>query len=82
MLAVSGPTVWLPPPAALLPLQPPLATQLVALMLDQLRRLVPPLLTLVGVAASDIVGAGAGGCVTVTDVEFDAEPPLPEQVSV
>ena len=51
-------------------------------MLDQLRRLVPPLLTLVGVAASDIVGAGAGGCVTVTDVEFDAEPPLPEQVSV
>ena len=74
--------IWLPPPAALLPLQQPLATQLEALVLDHTCRLVLPLETVVGFATSETVGAGAGGCVTVTDAEPVIEPPSPEQVKV
>lgn len=62
MLAVSAPVDWLPL-VALLPLQPPEAVQLVALLEFQARVDDPPSLTAVGFALS--VTDGAGG-VTVT----------------
>ena len=45
------------------PLQAPVAEQLVALVVDQVKVLLPPADTLVGEALKAIVGAGAGGAV-------------------
>lgn len=68
------------PVRPLLPLQPPVAVQLLALVVDQLRVEDPPLTTDAGVAVSDTVGCGAGLTVTVTDCAAEV-PPL-VQVSV
>jgi hypothetical protein len=62
-----------------LPLQPPEALQEVALVEDQVRVEVAPLLTVVGLALKVTVGAGV---VTVTVADCDALPPLPVQVKV
>lgn len=54
----------------MLPLQPPLAVQLVALVLDQVKVLLWPLDTVVGLADKETVGAGVGGgglALVVTD---------------
>jgi hypothetical protein len=72
----SGPTDWLPE-TDLLPVQPPEAMQLVAFWLDQVSVLEPLALTLVGLAASMIVGAAT----TETVTERDALPPVPVQPS-
>jgi hypothetical protein len=68
------------PVRPLAPLQPPLAVQLAAFVADQPRVEAPPLTTDDGVAVSETVGGGAALTVTVTD--WDADPPLPVQVSV
>jgi len=66
LLAVSAPVLALPV-SGRLPLQPPLALQLVAFADDQLRVALPPLSTLLGLAPSETVGAGGGGgALTVT----------------
>jgi hypothetical protein len=62
------------------PLHPPDAAQEVALVELQARVEALPLLTLVGLALNDTVGAG--GAETVTVADCDAEPPVPVQVSV
>jgi hypothetical protein len=62
VLAVSSAVAW-EPLAARVPLHPPEATQEVALLEDQVRIDVPPLLTVVGLALSVTEGAGV---VTVT----------------
>ena len=56
------------------PLQGPEAAQLVADVEDQVSVVLPPLVTLLGFAASDTVG---GLAVTETVAELDAEPPGP-----
>ncbi len=64
--AVSAP-VLAEPEVARLPLQAPLALQLVASLDDQVRFELPPLVTEVGLALSETVGAGVVGVdVTVT----------------
>ena len=61
------------------PVQPPLAVQEVAFVLDQVRVELPPEEMVVGLADSVTVGAGA----TVTVVlAGDVVPPAPVQVSV
>lgn len=60
LVTVSAPVLALPETGRL-PLQPPLAVQLVALFDDQLRVELPPLSTLLGFALSDTLGAGGGG---------------------
>ena len=64
----------------LLPLQPPLAVQLVALVDDQVSVELSPAWMDNGFAAR--VSVGAGGADTVTVTRFDALPPSPVQVSV
>ena len=64
-----------------MPLQPPLAVQLVALIEDQLRVLVCPEAMLAGLAPKVIVG-GAGVAPTVTVADWLVVPPVPVQVSV
>jgi len=71
---------WLPL-VALLPLQPPEAVQLVALVELQLRVEEPPLTTEVGLAVIVTVG-GAGGVPTETVTVWLALPPAPEQANV
>jgi hypothetical protein len=61
------------------PLQPPEALQVVALVEDQVNVEAAPLLTVVGLALNVTVGAGV---VTVTVADWDALPPVPVQVSV
>lgn len=61
------------------PLQPPEAEQLVALVEDHVSTELAPLATVVGLAASVTVGAGA---VTVTVAVRAALPPGPVQVRV
>lgn len=68
------------PLVGLLPDQPPLAVQLVALVEVQLRFVDWFVTTDVGSAVRLTVGAG--GAVTVTDALALPEPPAPEQVSV
>jgi len=82
VLAVSAP-VDCEPDVALVPLQPPDAVQALALVDDQLKLAAPPLVTDVGLAASDSVGAGGGGgvLVTVTVTDWVTLPPAPVQVS-
>ena len=65
------------PLVALLPLQAPLALQLVALVEDQVRVEPEPLFTEVGLAEMLTVGAGGGGAFTVTVADWLAEPPDP-----
>jgi hypothetical protein len=67
------------PLGAIVPFQPPDATQEVALVEDHVNVEVPPLVTVVGLAVRVTVGAGV---VTVTVVDCDALPPLPVQVSM
>jgi hypothetical protein len=76
-LVVSAP-VDCEPLAALLPDQAPEAVQEVALVADQVNVDLPPLATVLGLAAKVTVGAGE-----VTDTVDDcvALPPLPVQVS-
>ena len=69
------------PLIALLPVHAPLASQDMALVLDQLSVLLPPELMLVGVAVKLTVGRGATA-VTVMAAVCDAVPPLPLHVSV
>jgi len=68
------------PDVAFVPAQPPDAVQLVALLADQLRVVVPPDSTEVGVAVKLIDGTGGG--VTWTCVTWAAVPPGPVHVSV
>lgn len=76
--AVSAPLDCVPM-VALVPVQPPEAVQLVALI--ELHASVEdcPLFTLAGFAVNETVGAGG---VTTTGTVWLAEPPAPEQVSV
>jgi hypothetical protein len=60
------------------PLQPPDAVQEVALVADQVSFEVAPLLTVLGLAASDTAG---GVLVTETDADFVVLPPVPVQVN-
>jgi len=77
-LTVSAPVDW-EPLTALLPDQAPEAVQEVALAADQVNVELPPLATVLGLAAKVTVGAGE-----VTDTVDDcvALPPLPVQVSL
>lgn len=71
------------PLVALVPVQPPLAVHVVALVEDQVRELLPPAATDAGLVDSATVGAGGGGGgVTVTVTEAVPVPPVPEQFSV
>jgi hypothetical protein len=63
------------PVVAFVPLQPPEARQLVALVLDQLRVLEAPLATVVGLAVKVRVGAGLGAPVTVSTAPLEAVVP-------
>ena len=76
-LAVRAP-VDCEPLAALVPDQEPEAVQEVALVADQVSVELPPLATVLGLAAKVIVGAGE---VTETVADCDALPPVPVQVS-
>jgi hypothetical protein len=67
------------PAVASAPLQPPEAVQAVALVDDQVRADVAPLLTVAGFAVRVTAGAGV---VTDTVADCAALPPLPLQVSV
>ena len=57
----------------------PDAVQAVAWVVDQVRFELPPLVTVLGLAAREIVGAGAGE-LTVTVADCVALPPEPVQV--
>lgn len=63
-----------------LPDQPPLAWQLVALLLDQVSRVLEPLVTLLGLALRLRAGAGSGAASTVTRKVALSLPPGPVQV--
>ena len=82
VVAASGPTTT---PVALLvgwvPVQPPEAVQLVALVELHVSVEEPPLATLVGFAVS-VTDGGGGGAETVTVAVCDALPPGPVQSSV
>ncbi len=66
------------PLVLLAPVHPPLAVQLVALVVDQVRVLLWPVAMVSGLAVSVTVGAGT----TVTVTDFPALPPEPVQVRV
>jgi hypothetical protein len=72
---VNGPTAE-EPETARAPVQSPLATQLVALVLLQAKVELPPLATLSGDAENVSVGAAAGAC-TITVTLADPLPPVP-----
>lgn len=65
LVLVSDPVLALPA-VGRLPLQPPLAVQLVALLEDQFRVALPPVTTVFGLTVSVSVGAGGGGALTMT----------------
>lgn len=75
-MAAVGETLLLPL-VALAPDQPPLAVQLVALVLDQVKVELDPVVIWVGLAVSVTVGFGAA---TVTVTFSEVEPPAPVQV--
>ncbi len=77
---VSAPVLAVPD-VALEPLQAPLAVQLLAFVDDQVSVELAPLVTDVGLAAIDTVGAGVTGT-AATDVDALAEPPSPEQLKL
>lgn len=62
------------------PLQPPEAAQPVALVELQVNVVVPLYLTVLGVALNAVMVTG--GALTVTFVDCEAFPPVPEQESV
>jgi len=66
------------PEVAFVPVQSPLAVQLVAFVLLHVNVELPPLDTLVGETLSVSVGA-AGGCCTVTVAVAEFDPPVPLQ---
>ena len=66
------------PVSALVPDQDPEAVQAVALVADQVSVELPPLATVLGLAARLMVGKG---CVTETVADCAALPPVPVQVS-
>jgi hypothetical protein len=78
VLALRAPVDWLPF-VALTPDQPPEAVHAVAFLVDHERVALEPLVTVLGLAASVIVGAGAD---TDTVADCAAVPPAPVQVSV
>jgi len=63
-----------------LPVHAPEAVHVVALVEDQLKVVLPPLVTLEGLALKFTVGAG--GAVTDTVTDCVADPPAPVQVAV
>ncbi len=65
MAAVRAPVAW-EPLVAIVPVQPPDAVQVVALLEVQVNVVLLPLDTLLGLALNDTLGAGADA-VTVTD---------------
>jgi hypothetical protein len=67
------------PLVGMLPDQPPVAAQAVALVEDHDRVELPPLVTVAGLALRETVGAGV---VTVTVADCAALPPVPVHVSV
>jgi hypothetical protein len=69
------------PDAPLVPVHPPDAVQLLALVDDQLNVDVPPLATCAGFALIEIVGKG-GVALTATVAVLVSVPPAPVQVSV
>jgi hypothetical protein len=73
------PAVPAEPLVASLPFQPPEALQEVALLEDQVKVDLPPLLTVVGFALNVTVGAAFA---TATVAVCEAVPPLPIQVSM
>jgi hypothetical protein len=77
VVAVRFPVAWLPL-VGLVPLQPPEAAQLVALVVVQLRVEDAPLTSDVGFAARVTTGTGS----TVTVADWLAEPPGPVQARV
>jgi hypothetical protein len=79
VFAVSAP-VLAEPDVPFAPLQPPVASQEVALVDDQLSVEALPLVTLVGEAPSEIVGAGVAA-VTATLADALVVPPPPVQMS-
>lgn len=80
--AVNAPVPWLPD-VAFVPLQLPDAEHEVALVEDHVSVLLPPLLTVLGDADSETVGACAGvEFRTDTEVLAWAVPPVPVQLSV
>lgn len=68
------------PLVALVPVQPPLAVQVVAFVDIHVRLVDDPVVTDGGVAVN--VTVGNTGAVTVTDTLADPEPPVPEHVRV
>jgi hypothetical protein len=78
VVALSAPVVF-DPVVAREPVQPPDAVQAVALVEVQVSVELPPLATLVGLALTETLGAGAE---TVTVTDCAAEPPAPVQVRV
>ena len=69
------------PEVAFDPLQPPDAVHDVAFVVDHVNVLLPPLVTDVGDAEKETVGAGVAA-VTVTDAVRCVVPPAPLQLSV
>jgi len=67
------------PLVATLPDQPPEAVQVVALLVVQVNSDVPPVLMLEGLALRDTLG---GAAATEIVADWEAEPPVPLQVSV
>ncbi|MEZ5515234.1 MAG: hypothetical protein R3F58_15340 [Steroidobacteraceae bacterium] len=83
LLAALSAPVLAEPDVGRLPLQAPLALQLVASVDDQVRFELPPLVTELGLALIVTVGAGVVDVgVTVTVTDRSSEPPVPVQVSV
>jgi len=78
VLAVKAP-VDCEPLTARLPDQPPVAVQLVALVLFHVKVDAPPLATVVGFAVNVSVGAGGVAAIN-TESEREMEPPGPEQL--
>ena len=79
-MAFSAPVLCVPLSGSV-PDQPPDAAHALAWVVDQVRVALPPLATVLGLAVSAIVGAGAGE-VTETVADWAALPPGPEQLSV
>ena len=80
VVALNAPVLWLPE-TDFVPLQPPDAVHDVALVDDHVKVLLPPLVTEVGEADNETVGAGVE-LVTVTVTLRWALPPAPVQLSV
>jgi hypothetical protein len=78
--AFKAPVLWVPASDSA-PDQPPDAVHELAWLVDQVRLALPPLTTVLGLAVSAMVGAGAGE-VTDTVAVWAALPPGPVQLSV